>query len=223
MKENNSKLTRHKKYMIVSFMKCTKKIINEKGIDGVTIRKVAECSNMNSASIYTYFENVDHLIVFSIMDELTEYINDLPNVINNCSNSLEVFYAVWDSFANYSFNNSKAYMKLFFSNLGNDIEYYIKQYYKIFSLDLDKEKYPSYIIEMLNSGTILTRDIYIMNECVKDGFIKEKDVNYINNIIVFTYEGILRRLDSGSFDKNEAIKMFNDYLKKIMELFISRY
>lgn len=39
---DKTKLTRHKKLMIVQFMDCTKKIIREEGIDAVTIRKVAK-------------------------------------------------------------------------------------------------------------------------------------------------------------------------------------
>ncbi len=217
---NKSKMTSHKKNMIAGFMNCTKKIIREEGIDAVTIRKVADCSMMNSATIYNYFENLDHLIVFSIMDELKDYIQDLPNSIQFCKNPLEVFYAVWDCFIKYSYNNTKVYMRLFFSNLENQISYYIEQYYKIFPLELDEDKYPDYIVDMLNSSEIFTRNIYILNDCVKEGFIKEADVYDINNILIFTYEGILRRVNSGLLDSQKGIDMFNEYLRKIMDSFM---
>ncbi|MDO4661522.1 MAG: TetR/AcrR family transcriptional regulator [Tissierellia bacterium] len=217
---DKTKLTRHKKLMIVQFMDCTKKIIREEGIEAVTIRKVAKCSSMNSATIYNYFVNLEHLLVFSLMDELSDYIKALPEAIEGKNNSLEIFYAVWDCFIKYSYTNTKPYMKLFFSNLDNQIEYYIEQYYRIFPLELDEDKYTPHIIDMLNSSEIFTRNIYILNDCVKDGYIKESDAYDINNILVFTYEGILRRIDSGKLDSNKGIDMFNCYIRKIMNSFM---
>ena len=218
MQLENKKLTKHRKNMIVGFMNCTKKIIREEGIENVTIRKVANCSMMNSATIYNYFENLDHLIIFSIMDVLQDYIEEIPSAISGTDNSLERLYAVWRCFARHSFYKTKAYMKLFFSQMENQIEFYIEQYYKIFPLELDEKKYPDEIVDMLNSSAIFTRNIYMMNECVKEGFIKEKTVYDINNILIFTYEGILRRIDSGVLDKENGIRMFDNYMKKIVEM-----
>lgn len=219
MLDTKKKLTKHKKNMINGFMNCTKKIIREQGIDAVTIRKVAECSMMNSATIYNYFENLDHLIIFSIMDQLEDYIKALPDAIKDCDNSLDKFYAIWDCFVKYSFNSSDAYMRLFFSNLENQIEYYIEQYYKIFPMELNTEDYPDDVVDMLNSSAIFTRNIYIMKDFVAEGIIDEKDLYDINNIIIFTYEGLLRRVNSGVLDINKGISMFNNYIRKIINLF----
>ncbi len=44
------------------FIDATNEIIENEGIESVTIRKVANLAGYNSATIYNYFENLDHLI-----------------------------------------------------------------------------------------------------------------------------------------------------------------
>ena len=47
------------------YIEATYKIMEEEGIDMVTIRKISDIAGYNSATLYNYFENLDHLIAFA--------------------------------------------------------------------------------------------------------------------------------------------------------------
>ena len=55
------------------FIDATDEIIEEEGIRGVTLRKVADKAKYNSATLYNYFENLDHLIFYAAMKHVKDY------------------------------------------------------------------------------------------------------------------------------------------------------
>lgn len=58
MKNKEIQMGRMWKY----FVDATAEIIEEEGLENVTIRKVADKAGYNSATIYNYFSEVSHLI-----------------------------------------------------------------------------------------------------------------------------------------------------------------
>ena len=214
---NSKPWTPHRMRVLKEFITCTQVIIEKEGLDGVTIRKVAKLSDLNSATIYNYFENLDHLIIFSIMDYIQEYIDDLPNWIKVENDALENFIGVWQCFAYHSLRKPDIYTKLFFSNLNNDINHYIEQYYQIFPIDLDG--FPKYLIEMLTRTNVWRRSEAMIGMCVKEGKIRDEDKGDLNNITLYVFEGILRRISMGKLEVEEGEKMFDKYLNKIVEVY----
>lgn len=51
-----------KKRMMHYFIDAAVQIIDEEGIDGVSIRKVADIAGYNSATLYNYFDDLPHLV-----------------------------------------------------------------------------------------------------------------------------------------------------------------
>ena len=47
------------------FVEAVQKIIEEEGIDAVTIRKVSKLAGYNPATLYNYFDNIDYLVGFA--------------------------------------------------------------------------------------------------------------------------------------------------------------
>lgn len=47
------------------FIDTTVTIIKEEGVEKVSIRKIAKITGYNSATLYTYFKNLDYLILLS--------------------------------------------------------------------------------------------------------------------------------------------------------------
>ena len=57
---DNKELQR--KRMITYFVEATCKIIDTDGVEAVTVRKVANLAGYNSATLYNYFDNLNHSI-----------------------------------------------------------------------------------------------------------------------------------------------------------------
>lgn len=62
------------------FVDATVEIIEQKGIENVTIREIATKAGYNSATIYNYFREVSHLIFFAALKYLNKYIEGLLNI-----------------------------------------------------------------------------------------------------------------------------------------------
>ena len=60
------------------FINAALEIIEEEGIDSLSIRKTAEKAGYNSATLYHYFSDFEELRIFSAMKYLDQYAKDLP-------------------------------------------------------------------------------------------------------------------------------------------------
>ena len=57
------------------FITSAKELIDEYGLDNITIRKIADVSGYNSATMYNYFQNLDELLIYASIDYLKRIHN----------------------------------------------------------------------------------------------------------------------------------------------------
>ena len=100
--------------MVKYFVDATIEIIEKEGYEAVTIRKVADIAGYNSATLYNYFDNLEHLLFFASMRYLQDYIDQLPIYIKNANNSRDVYLLVWQCYVDCAFRNPKIYYAIFF-------------------------------------------------------------------------------------------------------------
>ncbi|NLY86713.1 MAG: TetR/AcrR family transcriptional regulator [Tissierellia bacterium] len=200
-----------KKRMMTYFIDAADEILLEEGIKGITIRKVADKAGYNSATIYNYFENLDHLLLFTAMRHIKDYTSALPKYLKNANNALEEFLAIWQCFCDYSFKEPEIYYAIFFANLNNDLKDYIVQYYRLFPEELGSQ--PKNVLNMLFKHDIYERGMAIVNKCVDEGFIKKEDAEVLNEMATLIYEGILLRVIKGKIGYDEAVKKTMKYVE----------
>ena len=94
--------------IMISFIQATRKIIDTEGIDQVSIRKIANQTGMNSATMYLYFSNADVLITMASMGYLEKYCRTLAADMTKMTTPEEVLRHTWDVFCRYAFENGLA-------------------------------------------------------------------------------------------------------------------
>ncbi|SHK09337.1 TetR/AcrR family transcriptional regulator [Tepidibacter formicigenes] len=208
--------------MLNCFIDAASEIIEKEGIDGVTIRKVASISGYNSATLYNYFENLDHLIFLASMKFIRPYTESLPNYIKDSKNALDKTLLVWECFCYYSFKDPKIYYSIFFAKLNNSINDYIQEYYEIYPQELASSTHN--ISTMLLKSNIYDRALVLLEDCVKEGFIDKENIFEINEMFMFIYKGMLSKVMEKEVDEPidglvrktmKYIKVcFNGYLKE---------
>lgn len=207
-----------KKRTMIYFINSAYELMNEGGLENVTIRKVANRAGYNSATLYNYFENLDHLIFLASMKNIKDYVENLPKYIKDAKNSMDIFLKVWQCFCDYSYNKPEIYTAIFFSNLDKHVEHYVAEYYTLFPEELLKGN--ESISTMLLKSNIDERGMAIMKDCVKDGYIKKEDANDINDMTLLIYEGILRRVLKGELSYDHARNITMNYIEHIMKGFL---
>ncbi|WP_019228383.1 MULTISPECIES: TetR/AcrR family transcriptional regulator [Sedimentibacter] len=206
-----------RKRMLLYFIEATNKIIDNDGIENVTIRNVADIAGYNSATLYNYFEDLDHLIFFTSMKYLKEYILELPKFIKNSDNSLEVFMKTWECFCKFSFENPKIFYNIFFSKYKDTLKETINEYYDIFPEELGENN--EQIQRMLKYNNIFDRNRVIMYPLVTEGIIKSEDFDLVNQTIIYCFQGILHEKITGD---GKSVEQLVRKTMKIIEYIVMK-
>jgi AcrR family transcriptional regulator len=200
------------------FINAADELIEEEGIKNITLRKVANKAGYNSATIYNYFENFDHLIFYAAMRYIKDYALALPGYLKDTQNAMDRFLKVWECFCNYSYIRPEIYYAIFFPNLDKDMEHYVIEYYKLFPEELGNQS--EGVSTMLLKHNITERGMTTVRQCIEEGFIKEEDAEQFNDMTLLIYEGMLMRIIRNKISYEDAIKNTMEYIKSIVEQFL---
>lgn len=204
-----------KKRIMKYFIDAALQIIDEEGFENVTIRKVAVLAGYNSATLYNYFENLNHLLFYCSMNYLRNYLVRLQN-LEMPKDKLERFYVIWKNFAEEAFANSKFFYQIFYTEYDMGFNDAVRQYYEIYPEEL--ENLSEDLLPMLTETNLYKRDLEVLSACVKAGLIKEDDLEPINNMIIMIFQGFLLKVrDKASTNTQEEVEVFMDYLKRIIQ------
>ncbi len=213
---NTNKLIQRKR-MIIYFVDAAKKIIEEESIQNITIRKVGQIAGYNSATLYKYFDDLNHLKFFSSMTYLNEYINDIPKYIKEESSSKEIYLKVWDCYIDHSFKLPNIYYSLFFADLKKGMEHYVKEYYNMFPLEIDIKN--KVIENMLLSYSLNSRSKILMDSSIENKIINKKEAYIADDIIISLYENYLLKVQKKLISEKEANEKVKNYMRELFKRF----
>lgn len=204
--KNSNKTSIKKKYKydtIIKLMDATQSIIDEKGVNSVTIREIANRSGLNSATIYKHFKNLDHLIFFVLIKYTEEYNEALTDYVKSSKSSIDFFLKGWECFLIYSFKNPDIYYKLYFTSLDNAETNYMEEYYKIFPYD--NKNLDAFLSSFLFKENISHRNTITLDPCIKDGYFDVEKATELNEIQMYIYEALIARVSKNKITSEEAI------------------
>lgn len=213
------KKTIQKRRMMGYFIDAAKQIIDNAGIEAVSARDVADIAGYNCATLYNYFDDLDHLVFYASLRYLRNYVEDLKNYIKDVRTPLERYIKIWECFCHHSFKMPKIYNSIFFDKYSNKLNHDIREYYSIFPEEL--ENHEDDIKPMLLGQNIYERNLTILQPCIKKGFVKEESANFVNEMIILVYQGMITRFlkDQVDYSSEEAVQRTLFYIKQILKSF----
>ena len=120
-----------RKRMLLYFIEATQKIIDKEGYEAVTLRKVADLAGYNGATLYSYFEDLEELILYASLKYLKDYNHELHQILLSSKGEREKWYDMWQSFCRYSFTSPKPYAYIFSGKHKNNVEDIAARYYAL--------------------------------------------------------------------------------------------
>lgn len=210
-----------KRYRNMSyFIDAAVRIMDEEGIEFVTIRKVSDLAGYNSATLYNYFESLDELILFASIKHLKEYTLTLKEYIKSAKNNLEIYYKIWECFCRYSFLNPTIYNNIFFGNHSNSISQIIEQYYSIFPEELGGHS--EELMPMLLGGDLYARNLILLSKIQSEGYLNNSDLNDVNEMTILLYNGMLIKVlnSENQLNVEDLSQKTLRYIKQILNSFI---
>ncbi|MFW6266990.1 MAG: TetR/AcrR family transcriptional regulator [Halanaerobium sp.] len=206
-----------KKRTLKIFIEATRDLIEEKGIDQITIREVAKKAGYNSATIYNYFDNCNQLIFFASLDFLGEYSLAMPDYIADADNKIDRFIKMWECFCKYSFENPRIYYAIFTDNIGDHPEILMEKYFKIFPEKLDTA--PEDLLPMLSDPDLSHRAAIASKPLIENDYLSEEIARQMDNMITYIYHGMLTLMVNERIEHNskEALEIISSQIRAIVE------
>ncbi|WP_295150476.1 TetR/AcrR family transcriptional regulator [uncultured Peptoniphilus sp.] len=204
-----------KKKVMICFIEATEDLMKKDDIDKISIRKIAKKAGYNSATLYYYFEDLEHLILFASIRYLREYTSVLARNIKKDMTTIEKYRTVYETFNHYAFRSPVIFHNMFFGKYSPMLLEVIKEYYDIFPDDL--EGHDELLRGLLTQGNMYSRDKQIVDQLVSEGTIEDKKSDITLKIIIsvhesYVYEAMIQgdKLDLDSHEKS-FLEIF-DYL-----------
>ncbi len=206
-----------KQRMLRYFVDATTKIIDSEGIDAVTVKKVSALAGYNSATLYNYFDSLNHLIFFTSLRNLKEYTIDLPKYIANKKNTIEVYLLVWKCFCRHCYSKPLFYRDLFFGEQSHmKVNEAILSYFELF-----KDEIPESTLEyipMFVEDNIYARDYILLKKAVAEKYLSADNIREISEMNILLFAGMLDRMiyNHENLSIDEAVKRTMKYMKNTM-------
>ena len=198
------------------FIDATVQIMDEEGMEFVTIRKVSDLAGYNSATLYNYFKNLDELILYASVRHLREYTLDLANYLKDVTDSVDRYYKIWECFLKHSFLHPEIYNIVFFGKYSTSLNNIIEEYYSIFPEELEDQ--PQDLLPMLLGSNLYSRNLALLLNVQKDGYINKENLASVNEMTILLYLGMLTKLiNTGKdFDLESTTAITLNYIKQIL-------
>lgn len=216
-KDRDGVLSKKKKRIMIYFIEATEKLIEEEGIDGLSIRKIATEAGYNSATLYNYFEDLEHLILYASVRYLRDYIAELQKPLTRGMNALESYRVIYEIFSERVFHSPEIFYNMFFGHYSGKLNLVLQQYYQLFPDELVGHKGST--LNMLSQGNIFERDRAYMDSLVAEGFVKPEKKEATVQILVRTHQSFIAQActEGGHLDIEKHKAHFMELFDYILE------
>ena len=210
-----------KKRVMMLFIEATEGLLRKEGPGGLSIRKVASEAGYNSATLYNYFQDLEHLTLFASVRYLREYVALLEKNLTEDMNAFQRYRMIYRSFNTCAFREPEIFHGMFFGRhsglLGEVLQVYYEQ---LFPQDLDGLS--GQMKQMLRLGTMYERDSLIMKDLVAEGFVAPEKAEKTMELMIalhqhYIHEAMICSAISGDFDAAAHQERFDAAFLYIME------
>jgi AcrR family transcriptional regulator len=211
-----------KKRTLKIFINAAAQIIEDEGIEAVTIRKVADLAGYNSATIYNYFDNSNQLISFAALKFVKDYTQELPKYIADADDCLDRFLLVWECFCKHCFNKPNIYYAIFTEHIGDKPDDLIRNYYSLFPEELGDP--PEELLPMLMESNFYERCQILIEPCIEKGYFTEQQAQNLNEMIRLLYQGMLSLIINNrvNYSPDEAVEHTMKHIREIANERVNR-
>ncbi len=222
-REEPVQLTTKRKRIMIYFIEATRKLIQTEGLEGVTIRKIAAEAGYNSATLYNYFRDLNHLVLFGSVCYLRDYVILLSKSLREDMTSLEYFRTIYRCFNDYAFQYPEIFHNLFFGRHSDQLGEVLATYYtELFPEEL--AEFSDAMRKMMVSGNMRERDWITMQKMIEDHYIAQEKAAATVELIVslsqsFIYEACVR---GDQLDIELHKKRFNELFDYILAMAAER-
>lgn len=184
--------------------------------EDIKIRSIAAACNCTSTVIYKHFDDLDHLLRFSSVRFLENYIIDIQKDINEASDSLEMLISMWRTFSHYAFENLEVFELLFWGRFKERLGDTIYEYYQLFPDEW--KNMDGLFTSVFFNNDLKERNYMILHRATVNGYFAHANDRLLNDIMCDLFHGLLLEYKEKFRTPGEAEKGAARYMEMLMSL-----
>ena len=197
------------------YIEAAYELLSRDGLEGVSIRKVAEEVGCSSAALYRHFPDIDKLIAVASIRFLSDYAEDARMLSKVERNPLELNLQLWECLAYYSFRNAAVFENMFFADsTGRYYAEAVSEYFTQYPEDLMGLK--DFMFDMLMYSTIAERDAILLERAEEQGMLSRKGVEYLLKIDSYLFRGMLADLCGRDLEEEDYRKATHEFIQLLI-------
>ena len=192
------------------------------GLEGVSIRKVAEEVGCSSAALYRHFPDIDKLIAVASIRFLRDYIEDARLLSKVDMNPLELNLQLWECLSYYSFRNADVFENLFFGG-ENGFLYTeaVSEYFSEYPEDLDGLR--DFMLDMFRNATTITeRDSILLMRAVENGMLTRDAAVYLCKVDTYLFRGMLADVVGRDLEEEDYRTITREFMDVIIRGYMAQ-
>ena len=200
------------------FISSARDIIEEEGFENLSIRRIAEKAGFHNSTIYFYFSDADLLIALASVRSFAEYSRELADLSRQPGTDYDAFFRIWYFFCRQAFDKPNLFHQFFFGKYQDNLTDILNHYYEMFPEE--KLEYSQAIEEMYYAPNFRERCLSILRplQNMPDTRIDEKNLDMANDIIIYTFQGLLEKKRSDpAADADTLTARFTDMLHLLVD------
>ncbi|MGI6204586.1 MAG: TetR/AcrR family transcriptional regulator [Anaerovoracaceae bacterium] len=196
--------------MMKYFIEAAAEIERESGRDAVTLRAVADKAGFNSATLYNYFDDLNHLMLFLSMTKVARYTADLEKALSGIDDPLEKYRKIYEIFTLHCFREPETFGELFFSGDIEKTKSVIETYYQLYPEEIDEQD--GSIKKMLMEGDVFDRDAALTKDLVDAGYLLPGNDRPTYVILTHVFHSIIDSFRAGT-EKRTPEEASEDFMR----------
>lgn len=202
----------------IKYIRITSEILEEEGIEGVTIRKVAAKAGCTSAVLYKHFENKEHLIMLASVKFLEPYIIEfMKQTVRKDITSIQMDLLLWKTFIYEAFKNKPYYELMFFSEQKDMLEECVYEYYQMFPEV--QRRFDGFAASIIFSNNLSEREFIRLRRAANAGLITLENASLLGRLSVAVFNGIFMQYTGGNMSETDIRLATQDCYNLIYALF----
>ena len=168
------------------FVIATYELMNEVGLQNLTVRDVAKRVGCTAAALYKHFESFDYLISLAAIRALGNYPTELLALARYNSDPLTIEQQGWRCFCDYAFDDPQVFLHLFWGPLsdrfGEILDEYLQMFPPLYSKGVEGTEYYTRHNLAMSKGSLRQRDFYWLEQAAEQGLITMEDAEYVSKV-----------------------------------------
>lgn len=197
--------------VMASFVTAMKGIIDESGLEGTSIRRVSLATGYSSATLYLYFEDINELIMMSLVSYLSDYVSDIVESTPENESPEEAYRRSWQLFCKHAFAHPAIFLNLFYGPQSSKLNIIAKKYYELFPEELKQAS--GTMFDMLERGSLLERNRIILSSLADELGLTEHEADLANDLTLSFFHSFLTEAAQNNYTEEQGIALTDRFIE----------